>query len=172
MTSNLHLFILAGFLFCSCSERPDTKYLEGPQGIIDNADILTEVQEDSIVEVIKKLRLEVGSEIAVLTIDSLGARKLEEFSLSMADSLKVGRASHNDGVLITISFYDRRARIEVGTGLENIIKDELAGEIIREQMAPEFRQEKYGLGIYLAVAKIAALIRANEKLVGTEPSRK
>ena len=76
------------------------------------------------------------------------------------------------GLLITISFLDRKARIEVGTGLENIIKDEVAGEIIREDIAPKFREQNYGRGIYIAVSKIDKLIRDNEKLVGTEPSWK
>ena len=90
----------------------------------------------------------------------------------MADSLRLGRSTHNDGLLITVSFFDRRARIEVGTGLENIIKDEIAAEIIREDMAPRFREENYGLGIYIGVSRIAKLIRTNEILIGTEPSWK
>lgn len=74
--------------------------------------------------------------------------------------------------MITISVFDRKARIEVGTGLENIIKDEIAAEIIRKDMAPKFREANYGQGINLAVSKIAKLIRDNEELVGTEPSWK
>jgi uncharacterized protein len=38
--------------------------------------------------------------------------------------LDLGRTPQNDGILIVISLTDRKARIEVGTGLENIIKDE------------------------------------------------
>jgi uncharacterized protein len=42
-------------------------------------------------------------------------------------------------VLITLFLDDRRARIEVGYGLEGAIPDALAGNIIREVMAPRLR---------------------------------
>lgn len=164
------LFIF-GLLFSCGVDKPNTSSIVHNE-IIDEADILTIKQEDSISQVIRRLREDTGSEISVLTIDSLGVESLENFSLRMADSLKLGRETHNDGLLITISLYDRKTRIEVGLGLENIIKDEIAAEIIRDNMAPKFRKEKYGLGIYMAVFRIAKLIRNNEKLVGTEPSRK
>jgi uncharacterized protein len=87
----------------------------------------------------------------------------------MAEELRLGRSTHNDGLLIAIVTMERKIRIEVGTGLENIIKDEVAARIIRDDMAPLFRQEKYGQGIYLAVDKITKLIEENKELVGTQP---
>lgn len=87
----------------------------------------------------------------------------------MADSLGLGRPTYNDGILITIAFKDRMARIEVGTGLENIIKDEIAAEIIREELAPKFREENYGQGLFLVVEEISRLIRDNSHRVGQKP---
>jgi uncharacterized membrane protein YgcG len=164
--------IIFGLLFSCGVDKPNTTFSKVRNEVIDKADILTIKQEDSVSQVIRTLRNDIGCEIAVLTIDSLGDKPVEEFSLRMADSLNLGRATHNDGLLITISRFDRKVRIEVGTGLENIIKDEIAAQIIREDMAPKFREDKYGLGIYIAVSRIAKVIRDNEKLVGTEPSWK
>jgi uncharacterized membrane protein YgcG len=137
--------------------------------IIDNSYLLTKSQKDSIETLIKKLDQKIGSQIVILTIDTIGTEKLEDFSLRMARELRLGRSTHNDGLLITVVTMERKMRIEVGTGLENIIKDEIAGRIIQDDMAPLFRQEKYGQGIYLAVDKISKLIVENKDLVGTEP---
>lgn len=161
--------ILIGLIIsCSTEKKIDTSSNTGER-IIDNSYILTKSQKDSIETLIKKLDHEIGSQIVVLTIDTLGKEKLEEFSLKMAEELRLGRSTHNDGLLIAIVTMERKIRIEVGTGLENIIKDEVAARIIRDDMAPLFRQEKYGQGIYLAVDKITKLIEENKELVGTQP---
>ncbi|HZX73364.1 MAG TPA: TPM domain-containing protein [Cyclobacteriaceae bacterium] len=157
-------------LIISCST--DKKIETSPKlenRIIDNSYLLTKPQKDSIFNLIENLDKEIGSQIAILTIDTLGKEKLEEFSLRMAEQLGLGRSTHNDGLLITIVTMERKMRIEVGIGLENIIKDEVAARIIRDDMAPSFRQEKYGQGIYQAVRKISKLITESKELVGTEP---
>lgn len=153
---------------CNTNKKTETES-QIENRIIDNSYLLTQPQSDSILAIIDKLDESIGSQIAILTIDTLGGEKLEEFSLRMAGKLRLGRPIHNDGLLITVVTMERKIRIEVGTGLENIIKDEIAARIIREDMAPLFRQQKYGQGIYLAVDKISKLIIENKELVGTPP---
>lgn len=153
---------------CNTNKKTETES-QIENRIIDNSYLLTQPQRDSILAIIDKLDESIGSQIAILTIDTLGGEKLEEFSLRMAGKLRLGRPIHNDGLLVTVVTMERKIRIEVGTGLENIIKDEIAARIIREDMAPLFRQQKYGQGIYLAVDKISKLIIENKELVGTPP---
>jgi uncharacterized protein len=155
-------------LTISCNRKLET----GPKledRIIDNSHLLSKPQKDSIFKLIKKLDQEIGSQIAVMTIDTIGNEGIEGFSLRMTEDLRLGRSTHNDGLLITIVTMQKKMRIEVGTGLENIIKDEIAAQIIREEMIPSFRQKKYGRGIYLAVNRISKLIIDNKELVGTPP---
>jgi uncharacterized membrane protein YgcG len=161
--------ILVGLsISCNTGKNVQTSLTNGHR-IIDNSYLLTTAEKDSIETLIKKLDQEIGSQIVILTIDTLGTEKLEDFSLRMARELRLGRSTHNDGLLITIVTMERKMRIEVGTGLENIIKDEVAARIIRDDMTPLFRQEKYGQGIYLAVDRISQLIIENKELVGTKP---
>lgn len=136
---------------------------------MDYADILTTAQEDSLSGIMKALERRIGSQIAVLTVPALNGQTIEELSLTTARAAGLGRATHNDGVLITIAHDDRQMRIEVGTGLEKIINDEIATSIIREDMAPKFREEKFGAGLYLAIEKISKLIVDNETKVGQAP---
>ena len=58
----------------------------------------------------------------------------------MAEKNKLGRGKTDDGVLLLIAKDDRKARIEVGYGLEGAVPDVLASRIIREYLTPKFRQ--------------------------------
>jgi uncharacterized membrane protein YgcG len=162
-------FAMIFLIALSCAtNRPEEK-ISIEHRIQDNANLLSADQEDSIFALIQKVDSEVGSQIAVYTIDSLGDQKLEEVSLNKASTMGLGRATHNDGILITIAVKDRMVRIEVGTGLENVIKGEVADQVIREEIAPRFREKRFGLGIYNAIDMMSSLISGNKELVGVEP---
>lgn len=49
-------------------------------------------------------------------------------------------------------------RIEVGYGLEGAVPDVVAGRIIRERMAPAFREGDYAGGIEAAVDELIRLV--------------
>ena len=83
-----------------------------------------------------------------------------------ARALGLGRKDKDDGLLFFLAIDDKTVRIEVGTGLESIIKDEVAAEIIREHLAPHFRENKFGLGLEKGIAASIKLIQDNEALIG------
>ena len=80
----------------------------------------------------------------------------------MADQWKIGRREIGDGLLIVVAVQDRRMRIEVARTLEGAVPDVVARRIIRERMAPAFRQGDYAGGITAAVSQIDGLIRWRE----------
>ena len=84
----------------------------------------------------------------------------------MVENWGIGRKDYNDGLLITVALQDRQTRIEVGYGLEKIVKDKIAARIIREDMVPNFQTENYYEGLRVAVDKIKTLIEGNQALVG------
>lgn len=65
---------------------------------------------------------------------------------------------------------DRKMRIEVGYGLEPIIPDIVAGTLIRETLAPRFREQRYAAGIEAAADAIYARISA-QSAGRTPPAR-
>ncbi len=146
----------------SCSEKTATM----EQRIFDHADLLIQSSEDSINSLIEDLDKSIGSQVAVLTIDTLNGVSINEFSVQEAEKLSLGREKEKDGLLITLSLKDKKIRIEVGSGLEDIIKDEIADQIIGTVMVPEFKKGKFGQGIYNAVDTIKFLIESNKALVG------
>ena len=133
--------------------------------VIDSISLLSDAEKTKLTEQILDLESTVGSQIAILAIDTLNGESIESFSLRTANSWGLGRNEYNDGLLITIAFRDRKIRIEVGYGLENIIKDEIAARIIREDIVLYFRNGKYFEGLYHAVDNIVRLIKDNQHLL-------
>lgn len=160
---------LVAMLYACEGTKPAVQEIRKEQRIMDEADLLTSQQEDSILAIMQELEKNVGSQIAVITIVSLHGEKIEEFSLKTAERLGIGRAKFDDGILMTVALNDRQMRIEVGYGLEKIIGDEIAARIIREDLAPLFREGDYFKGIEAGVEKMKKLIEENKQLVGQRP---
>ena len=64
--------------------------------------------------------------------------------------------------MLLVAIGDRKARIEVGYGLEPILPDALAGRVLAEQLYPAFKQQRYAQGLTQAVSRIAAIVERGE----------
>ena len=99
-----------------------------------------------------------GSQIAVLLVASTAPESIEQYSLRVAEAWKLGRTGVDDGVLLLVAVQDRRARFEVGYGLEGAVPDALARRIIAEQLAPKFRDGDFAGGIDAGVDALIGLV--------------
>ena len=78
---------------------------------------------------------------------SLEGGNLEDYSIRLAQRWRIGQKSLDNGVILLVFVDDRKVRMEVGYGLEPVIPDIVAGELIRETLAPRFREQRYAAGI-------------------------
>lgn len=99
-----------------------------------------------------------GSQIAVLLLPTTQPETVEAFGIRVADAWQIGRRGLDDGVIIVVAKNDRRARIEVGRGLEGALPDAVAKRIIEEVMLPRFRAGDFNGGLQDGVSRIAAVI--------------
>jgi uncharacterized protein len=99
-----------------------------------------------------------GSQIAVLLVATTAPESIEQYSLRVAEAWKLGRAGVDDGVLLLVAVQDRRARLEVGYGLEGAVPDALARRVIAEQLAPKFRDGDFAGGIDAGVDAVIGLV--------------
>ena len=99
-----------------------------------------------------------GSQIAVLLVATTMPESIEQYSLRVAEAWKLGRAGVDDGVLLLVAVQDRRARLEVGYGLEGAVPDALARRLIAEQLAPKFRDGDFAGGIDAGVDALIGLV--------------
>jgi uncharacterized protein len=99
-----------------------------------------------------------GAQVVVAIFPSLEGESLEDFSIRLAEKWRVGRKALDDGAIIVVFVADRKVRIEVGYGLEGAIPDIEAGRIIRESIAPRFREGRYDAGLEAAARAIYAQV--------------
>lgn len=103
-----------------------------------------------------------GSQFLVLVVPTTQPETIEQFSLKVAEQNRIGREDADDGLLLLIAKDDRQARIEVGYGLEGVVTDAVSSRVIREYLAPRFREGDYAGGLDEATAVL-------EKLIDGEP---
>jgi uncharacterized protein len=127
--------------------------------IHDEAHILTQATADNLEATLRKHEDSTTNQIAVLIIPSLDGEVLEEYSMRVAhDVWKLGTKNNDNGVLLLIAVDDRKMRIEVGYGLEGVLTDALTSRIIRNEIAPHFRDQEYDAGVTAGVNAIVAAI--------------
>lgn len=138
--------------------------------LIDRAGLIKDPAMRARIEgLILEIERKTGCEIAVFTERKLSENEyLEEYVNKLFEKLGVGKKDKDNGLLIYVARDSRLVRIEVGYGLEPIITDGIAGEIIDKAIVPYFRQGRYGLGLYMAVNKVADRL---EKAYGIKISR-
>ncbi len=108
-------------------------------------------------------------QISVAVFPSLGGEALEDVTLRVVEAWKPGQKGQDNGVLLALFMAEKKLRIEVGYGLEGRINDAAAGRIIRNVIAPEFRNGDFGGGLLAGVDAIAA--RATGGEVRERPDR-
>src|SRR5262249_13722178 len=110
-----------------------------------------------------------GTQMAVAIFRSAEGENLEDFSIKLAEHWRVGQKGLDNGVILVVFLAERRVRLEVGYGLEPVIPDAAASAIIRDAVAPRFREGRYAAGIEAAVR--AVYERAGEGKAGARAKR-
>jgi uncharacterized protein len=104
----------------------------------------------------------------VLTVTTLEGEEIEQYSIRVVDTWKLGRKDKDNGVLLLVSKDERKVRIEVGSGLEGDLTDLTCGRIIRHEIVPCFKEGDYDGGIRVGVESILAAIQGAYTAEGDE----
>lgn len=126
----------------------------------DYAQLLNDAEEMSLTETLKAFEDEVGPQIVILTMPSIGNDTLENFSLNTFKSWKLGKENKNDGVLLLFVRDIRKLRIEVGYGLEGRLPDGRVGEILRKKVSPLTKQNQFNAGFAAGVDEIISVLKS------------
>lgn len=157
------LLLLTVLLAAGLQAQPPVPELWGHR-VHDEAHILSVTTIEQIEAELKLHEDSTTNQIAVLIIPSLNGAVLEEYTLHVAhDVWKLGQKGNDNGVLLLIAVDDRKMRIEVGYGLEGVLTDAITSRIIRNEIAPSFRDGNYDAGV---LSGIHAIINA----IGSEYS--
>ena len=125
---------------------------------MDDAGLLAPEQEARLAAQSAELEKATGHQLVVVTIPSLHGQDIATFGVDLGRRWGVGRKDVDDGVLLIVAPNERKARIEVGYGLEKALRDEEAGRILRDAILPAFRAGDMPKGIAAGVDGIISEI--------------
>ena len=120
----------------------------------DYAGLLSATDRERLESRLAERERATGAQVVVAIFRSLEGQSLEDFSIRLAQQWRIGQKSLDNGVILLVFADDRKVRLEVGYGLEPVIPDIVAGALIRDTLAPRFRERRYAAGIEAATDAI------------------
>jgi uncharacterized protein len=134
----------------------------------DYAGVLSPQDEAALEIRSQKIEENTSNQIVTAIFPKSEGEDIDDFANRLYEKWHLGQKKNNNGVLLLVFLEDRKVRIEVGYGLEGALTDALASEIIRNEIAPAFREGQYAKGLNAAVDAIDRATRGEYK--GKGPS--
>ncbi|HVJ65051.1 MAG TPA: TPM domain-containing protein, partial [Bdellovibrionota bacterium] len=169
------LFLLVGGLGFSSRELQAAKVSvpAATAPVVDEAQILNPSTRAELDEILRQVSA-AGTQLGVLTVNSLEGLTIEEYGIAVAEAWKLGQAKTDRGAVLIVAPRERRVRIEVGYGLEGELTDLQSGRIINDAMIPYFKRGDWDGGVRAGVGGILSLVApealANSHLQALPPA--
>lgn len=150
------ILLLLVFGFSTVFAQKIEKMPQPPMAVNDFGQLLESFQEEALEQKIRAYNDSTSSAIVIITVPDLQGYDIAEVALKYLREWGVGQKDKDNGVVIMVSNTERRARIETGFGMEGVLPDILAKQIIDQRMIPFFRENDYYQGLNNAVDAIIA----------------
>jgi uncharacterized protein len=133
--------------------QPALPVLTAP--VNDFAKVIDSAAAAELDRLIRTLQAATGDVVVVATVETFAPyATIEEYAVRVFERAGIGTRKTDSGLLVLLAVRDRRVRIEVGYGLEEFISDGFAGDTIRTQMLPAFRDGDYGRGLVAGTTRV------------------
>ncbi len=151
--------IVALMLLAICADAAD-KYPKPTAWVNDYAGVLSSDEKLSMNAMLQDFEATDSTQVFVAIMKHLpSGMTIEEFANDLFAEWQIGQKKKDNGVLLLIAIQDRQLRIEVGYGLEAHLTDAKSKLIITNEIAPTFKQNRYGEGVTKGVNAIIAACR-------------
>ncbi len=125
-----------------------TRYVSNPDGVLSAE---AQTRADSIIADIWR---QSSAEVVAVVVRSIGNEEITDFAHRLATSWGVGKKDKDNGLLLMVVVDQRKATLRTGYGVEGLIPDIIASHIIRDNMAPHFREGDYDAGTIEALQTV------------------
>lgn len=160
------------FIFFSASASALDVPPPPEQYVTDRAGVLSASTIQLLNQYLYQYEKKTGSQVVVAVFSSLEGDSLEDFSIRLATAWKAGQEGKDNGVVFLVFIQDRAARIEVGYGLEGLLPDITARQILARDVFPYFKQGKWDEGVKSGVKSIVSVITdPNQTTSGVQKRR-
>jgi uncharacterized membrane protein YgcG len=130
--------------------------------VVDLAGVFTPEETARLSDEIKGLEAATkGGQLAVLAVPTLDGIPIEEYSIKVASSWKLGQKGVDNGALFVFATQDHKTRLEIGYGWEGQINDAKAGDVLRA-IVPYFQANDFAGGTALVVRSVRSYLTGEE----------
>src|SRR5687767_5689261 len=153
------LAVLALWLACALAQAQSLAPippLDSP--VVDTTGTLDTLARQNLEAQARALQQRKGSQLQVLVVPTTQPEDIAQYTVRAYEAYRLGRKGVDDGLLLVVAKDDRRARIEVGYGLEGAIPDATAIRVINEYLVPKFRAGDFGGGLLDATGTLVKLV--------------
>lgn len=157
--------ILLVFTGCSNSSENDLQIpnvLEDTY-VYDQGNFIDDNIENDTNKFLDELEEKTGIEFAVITIDSLNNKTIEDYANKLANTLGIGKEKEDNGILLLISKTDNKVRLEIGNGLQGILTDSISGRILDKYFVPFREDDNYNQAVFDTVQATINVIKSSEE---------
>lgn len=130
--------------------------------VMDTAQMMSVSARENLNRHLLDYAREHGSQIVVLTVDSIEPETSFDYATRVMDAWKPGRKGVDDGVLLLLVKNERKTHLAVGRGLEGAIPDVYAKRILADVLRPYLQQGQTDAGIQAAVLQVEKLIAGED----------
>lgn len=128
--------------------------------VVDAANIIPDADEAALTQKLAAVEQASSRQLVVATVPSLQDYPIEDYGYKLGRAWGIGQKGANNGMILLVAPNERKVRIEVGYGLEPVMTDALAGDIISGQILPRFKAGDYPGGINAGADAIIAQLQA------------
>ncbi len=167
----LLLLATAGFAQGSIPEKPNP-----PRLVNDFAHILSADQVQSLEAKLVAFNDSTGVQIAVVIVPTLGGMEKADFANQLGEKWGVGGSKYDNGFVVLIkpksTSENGEAFISTGYGVEKLVPDATAYDIVNNEMIPSFKRNDYYGGIDAASNVLISLMKGEYKADSYAKSKK
>jgi uncharacterized protein len=135
--------------------------------VIDEANVLSSAEERQLAQASEELERATSDQLVIVTVPTLGKESIEHLGWALGNGWGIGQKGLDNGVLILVAPNDRKVRVEVGKGLEGLLTNTRAADVVRA-MLPDFAARRPAKAIAVGETRIIQLLRSDPR----RPQRK
>lgn len=124
----------------------------------DLAKLLTLEEAQYLDQYLYEFEKKTGSQLAVFTVPTLNGEEMFSYAQRLACQYKLGRYKIGDGVFLAVAKEERKFFLYIMNDVSPFISDEKAGEIVKNSLIPNFKEEKFYDGIRQVMTEVMFLI--------------
>lgn len=126
---------------------PEKPTKTNPDAVYDYIGLLSAGQKSALENKLIKYSDSTSTQIVIAIISTSNGEGLDMVGAKWGQQWGIGQADEDNGILIILAKDDRKVDINTGYGIESIISDRDAEQIINRIMIPQFKQGNFYAGL-------------------------